>query len=127
MAASPVKRTTGPGGEEYAVRALLEDGYRILAVNAHSPYGEVDIIAADRDTVCFVEVKTRRAGAQVGAGLSVTKVKQRKILRTAMLWLQENDCDLQPRFDVFAVTTDSDGTIIGHDHMKGAFDGQAYE
>jgi putative endonuclease len=121
-----VKRTTGPGGEEYAVRALLEDGYRILAVNAHSPYGEVDIIAADRDNVCFVEVKTRRAGARVGAGLSVTRAKQKKILRTAMLWLQETGCDLQPRFDVFAVATDSDGKVTGHDHMKGAFDGEAY-
>jgi putative endonuclease len=121
-----MKRTTGPGGEEYAVRTLLADGYKILSVNAPSPYGEVDIIAADRENVCFVEVKTRRAGAQVGAGLSVTKTKQRKILRTAMLWLQENDCALQPRFDVFAVTTDQGGHIIGHDHMKGAFDGQAY-
>lgn len=119
-------RGTGRGGEEFAVRTLLELGYRILAVNYHSRYGEVDVIAADRETICFVEVKTRQAGAQVGAALSVSLAKQRKIIQTALLYLQETGCDLQPRFDLFAVTTDASGVIIHHDYMTGVFDGEAY-
>lgn len=119
-------KPTGKGGEEFAVRTLLDLGCRIIAVNHHSRYGEIDIIAVDGETIRFVEVKTRRTGAQVGAELSVTPAKQRKIIKTALLYLQETGCDLQPRFDLFAVTTDSAGVITGYDYMTGVFDGEAY-
>ena len=115
----------GRRAEEFAVRTLLDGGYRILAVNHHSIYGEIDVIAADLTTICFVEVKARNNVSIDWAARSVTPSKQRKIIRTALLYLQETGCELQPRFDVFCVQARGD-EILRYEHMKGAFDGGAY-
>ena len=109
------------------MRTLLDAGYRILAVNYHSRYGEIDVIAADLEMICFVEVKTRREKALVAAEESVTPAKQIKILKTALSYIAETGCGLQPRFDVFCVITGADGGVVRHDHIKGAFDGEAYK
>ena len=119
-------RGKGKRAEEYAVKLLVEQGWQILAVNWHSAYGEIDIIARDGAYICFVEVKARKAHAMVGAAASVTPAKQRKIIQTALLYLQEYNQDLQPRFDVLAITWDTAGTVTGWEILKGAFDGSAY-
>lgn len=118
----------GSRGEDYAAGVLEGEGWRILARNAHSRYGEVDLIAERGGVVAFVEVKTRRRGALVTGAQSVTRAKRQKIIRTALLWLQQRpEVDGQPRFDLFSVETDSRGNILGGDHMEGAFDGEGYE
>lgn len=119
----------GKAGEDYAARALSGPGREILARNYRSPYGEIDIIASDGESICFIEVKTRRRGSMVGAAQSVTPQKQKRIIMTAAVYLQENGsrfASLQPRFDVFCVETGADGGITGHDYLEGAFDCGAY-
>ena len=116
------KSETGSAGEEYTERLLIECGMRILARNFHSRYGEIDIIAADDEYICFVEVKTRRRGSMVSGEESVTLSKQRKIVKTALCWLDEHESELQPRFDVCVVHTDKLGKIYLHDYYEGAFD-----
>lgn len=117
----------GRAGEEYAAGVLAGMGYRILGRNVRSRYGEVDIVAEKGGVLCFVEVKTRRRGAQVSGAAAVGTAKQRKILKTALTYLQENPGnDRQPRFDLFVVETDGRGAVLGHDHLEGAFDGEAY-
>ncbi|MDL2232809.1 YraN family protein [Ruminococcaceae bacterium OttesenSCG-928-L11] len=117
----------GRRGEEFAVRTLVEEGLRILAVNYHSRYGEVDIIATDGESLCFVEVKTRKEGSMVPPEQAVPLSKQRKIIKTALQYMGESELEYQPRFDLFAVVTGSGGEVTAHDWMKGAFDGDAYQ
>lgn len=115
----------GRAGEEFAARTLEKLGYRILARNVHSPYGEIDLVAQRDDVICFVEVKTRREGAMVSGAQAVGKVKQIRIIKTALVYLQEHPSGLQPRFDVFSVVTRG-GKAAGYDYITGAFDSEAY-
>ena len=54
-------------------------------------FGEIDIIAADRHYVVFVEVKLRASDRFVRAGAYVTPAKQARIRTAASLWLAEHD------------------------------------
>ncbi|MDI3542652.1 MAG: putative endonuclease [Candidatus Atribacteria bacterium] len=78
----------------------------ILETNFRSPWGEIDIIAKDRDTWVFLEVKMRES---LKAGLpeeAVTKEKQNKIRRSALFYLQRkgyNPEEVCFRFDVLAI------------------------
>ncbi len=109
---------TGLQGEEIAEKFLTEQkGMRCLARRHREKTGEIDLIMEDGDTVVFAEVKTRFSSPQPGDGLkSVTSAKQRKIAKTATLylmrhgWLQRNI-----RFDVVEINPDE---II---HIPNAF------
>ena len=57
------KRTTaavGTRGEKFACKKLKERGFRILSRNVREKFAEIDIVAKDGETLCFVEVRTRR-------------------------------------------------------------------
>jgi len=115
------RAATGRAGEEAALRLLEERcGYRVVDTNVRFGArrsglpGEIDIVAWDGATLCFVEVKTRRGrvrGEESPAG-NVTPVKQRQIARLALAYavrhglLEETaDAEAVPlRFDVVAVT-----------------------
>ncbi len=116
------RRETGRLGEELAAEILEQKGYTVVAKNVHSMYGEVDLIATGDGYICFIEVKTRRRGAMVSPEEAVTPAKRRKIVLTALLYLQNHPYDLQPRFDVFTVETDGE-RAISHQHLKGVFEG----
>jgi putative endonuclease len=115
---------SGRIGEDYAARRLLSDGFRILARNFRSRYGEIDIVASDSDYILFVEVKTRAQNALATPAQSVTVYKQRHIIAAAYAFLAANPSRLQPRFDICEVTTQSatDFRVIRYRHLKGAFD-----
>ncbi|MBQ9993115.1 MAG: YraN family protein [Clostridia bacterium] len=102
----------GRWGEDTAARYLESKGYTILARNHHSKYGEVDIIAKDDKYIVFAEVKVRAQGARVTGLEAVTYSKASKILKTAVLWMNDNPTKLQPRFDIIEITTLSPGTTI---------------
>jgi len=91
----------GEKGEAIAVRQLKKDGYKILETNYLTKLGEIDIIAKDKDTIVFVEVKARRSvhfGSPKGA---VTTQKQRKISMVALYYLKvTNQITAKARFDV---------------------------
>jgi len=55
----PATRNLGILGEDLAAEFLRKNGYKILERNFRSKFGEIDIIAQDKDTLVFVEVKTR--------------------------------------------------------------------
>ena len=96
-------RLLGRWGEALAADHLRRAGYQIVAANWRSRFGEIDLIAADREYLCFVEVKLRKSAAFGGAGECVDRRKQDKLRLTAELYLSQHPTRLQPRFDVIEI------------------------
>jgi len=101
------KQNLGKSGEEIAVNYLLKKGYKILLRNYHSQFGEIDIIALDKDTLAFIEVKTRTSNFET-AFSSVSFSKQQKLTKTALDFMSKNYEyeDFLTRFDVIVVLFD---------------------
>ena len=120
----------GAAGEVMAARYLRDHKYTLLAANYRTRFGEIDIIAADKKYIAFVEVKLRSASAIYTPQEAVTPLKQQKIVRTAMLYLQNHPTDLQPRFDVISIVIE-DGDdplqVKSITHLPAAFEaGEGY-
>ncbi len=99
------RKETGAMGEQAAADYLLEKGYELLARNWHCRWGELDLVARKEEILAFVEVKTRKPGAMVSPLEAVNRTKRRKLIRSAQAYLMElGETELQPRFDVAAVT-----------------------
>lgn len=111
----------GKSGEEAAVNLLKEKGYKIIARNYKSKLGEIDIVAKDRDTLCFIEVKTRQNDS-FGIPLeSVAFRKQRQISKAALLFLKEKNLfQKKARFDVVSIINTQEKPRI--ELIKNAFD-----
>jgi putative endonuclease len=119
-----LRQHLGRVGERLALEHLQRLGYRVVAHNHRTRFGEIDLVVCDETTIVFVEVKARRAGAVAGALESVPPRKQRQVRKMAAAWLVESadrprSRDL--RFDVVAVTVDHNGTLVRLDHLEGAF------
>lgn len=104
----------GKAGEELALKHLRKSGYTILTVNWYYGREEVDIIAKDGETLVVVEVKTR-AGTDFGEPeFAVNRRKQKSIVRVADAYIQENDLDVETRFDVISVVINKNETQLHH-------------
>ena len=114
------KRRFGGEGEAEA-RAFLEGkGIKVLEMNFRRPTGEIDIVARQGKVLLFVEVKRRSSLRYGRPAEAVDRAKQGHILRTALLYLQENRlADVPVRFDVIEVLP---GQIR---HIENAFDASA--
>ena len=115
--------SSGAKGEGIASQYLVEQGYRILEVNYHSPYGEIDIIAVKGEILALVEVKTRSGRMIAEPREAVTASKQAKLRQTALLYLAEQEgSSFQPRFDVVEVLLDDKtGTPLKVEQIENAF------
>ena len=101
----------GTQGEELAARFLEKCGYKILERNFKVKWGELDIIAQEQDTICFVEVKMRRS-LQFGLPQeSVEARKRQKLIRIAQGYLKMkfNTDERKSRFDVVAIHQEKNG------------------
>lgn len=112
------KSELGAYGEKKAANYLRLHGYRIVATNCRYRQGEIDIVARKRGYIVFVEVKLRKNSDFAEAKEFVTEAKQRRVITAAELWLQQNETELQPRFDVIEIyAPDGVGTkrpVINH-------------
>lgn len=112
---------SGKSGEDIAVRFLGKSGYKVLARNYRSRLGEIDIIAKEHGTICFVEVKSRHSGKFGAPQEAVTGRKQRQISRAALSFLKEkNLLGSSARFDVVSVIYAQDTPKI--ELFKNAFE-----
>lgn len=93
----------GAWGEALAADYLRRKHYKIIATNYRCRVGEIDIIAANREYLAFVEVKLRKNADFAEAREFVTYSKQNRIRSTAALYLAWNPTELQPRFDVIEI------------------------
>lgn len=107
-----LRQELGESGENLAVSELTSRGYAIVARRYRTRYGEIDIIANDREALVFVEVR-RKSGEGYGAAVeSITPDKRRRVVRMAVEYLARYDLyDKCPvRFDVVAIDDQPDGT-----------------
>jgi putative endonuclease len=124
----------GARGEQLAADHLRRVGYEILARNVRTRHGEIDLIAADRGALVFVEVKTRRVSARRGtlgveqAPLSGLGARQRaRLRRLAAAWLADRDRP-RPRpkagtvrFDAIGVSIDPHDRPVRIEHIPAAW------
>ena len=113
--------TKGLQAEQLAQNWLTKQRIEILERNFHSRWGEIDIIAIDKSTICFIEVRYRKSAYYGTAAESVTLDKQRRIIKTAQAYLIQNKKHSQrcARFDVLSMAGDLDKPEI--DWYKDAF------
>ena len=94
----------GAKSEDLAAWYLKQNGYKILEQNYRNRMGEIDIIAREKKTIVFVEVKSRRSIRFGNPKLAVTPKKQRKISMVALHYLKSTrQTTAKARFDVVAI------------------------
>lgn len=94
----------GKKGEEYAKDYLIKNGYKIIDTNKRfSRFCEIDIIALDKNTLVFVEVKTRTTEICGSPFEAVTKTKYQHIKQGLFLYLQENPQYKKFRIDAISI------------------------
>lgn len=113
----------GEKGEEYTVKFLEKKKYNILERNYRKRYGEIDIIAENKNYIVFVEVKTRHKDSMTSAADAVNRQKQIRIIKTASLYLAENETEKFCRFDVCEVYVNSDNLkLVDINYIEAAFE-----
>lgn len=102
-------RGKGQAWERLAARRLEAEGYRILDRNFRGRSGEIDFVAEEKGTVCFIEVKGRSGSGFGSPAEAVTVEKQRRIFRTAEEYLSRRRLGSPAcRFDVVTIVEDGE-------------------
>lgn len=99
------RQRIGAAAEQAASELLQTHGLRCQARNVRYPFGEIDLVMLDTDTVVFVEVRYRRNAGFGGGAASVDAGKRRRIALAAQAWLADNRKFAKSacRFDVVAI------------------------
>lgn len=108
-------RKFGDCGEDLACRYLEKNGYEILERNKHySRFCEIDIIAKHKNTIVFVEVKTRKTNAYGSPMEAITRTKYENIRKGVQYYISENKVK-DYRIDVVGITLKPELKI---EHLK---------
>jgi putative endonuclease len=121
-ASKPETKSLGDFGERVAAAHLQAKGYRVVERNFRVVEAELDIVARDGESLVFVEVRTRKGGAQGMAALSVGPRKAAKLLHAVDWYVERHpECaDLPMRIDVVTVELARDGSLLGVTHHEDA-------
>lgn len=94
----------GKNGEEIAQTYLIKKGYKIVETNKRfSRFCEIDIIAKDKDTYVFCEVKTRKTTVCGTPLEAITRTKYENIKKGIFFYKQENPDCKKYRVDAIAI------------------------
>lgn len=107
-------KSLGVSGEDVAVEYLRKNGYTILKRNYKTPLGEADIIARDKDTIIFIEVKARSSDAFGQPFEAVNHRKQEKLKKIALYYLKHNKIELPVRFDIVSIISRNGKAEVNH-------------
>ncbi|MCW2959348.1 MAG: YraN family protein [Solirubrobacterales bacterium] len=119
-----LRRTLGATGEALAAVHLERLGHTILARNHRTRFGELDLVTRDRDTLVFVEVKTRRDSRAGSPWDALHERKRAQVRRMAAAFLSEVEDrprTRQIRFDAVGIVVDGQGALVSLDHLEAAF------
>ena len=114
---------TGRRGERAAFFYLRREGFIVTARGWRSGIarGDLDLVAWEGDTICFVEVKTRTTRAVATAEASVDEQKRRTLRRLARHYLRQlSDEEVPARFDILSIYFE-EGKSAEFDLFRGAF------
>jgi len=115
-------QAAGNRGEAAVAAYLRQRGYTLLASQWRCRFGELDLVAEDRQgTICFVEVKLRSAGSIGLPREFVDDRKQQKLRTAASAYLSRYELDATARFDVAEVYAAADGTLR-IEYLESAFE-----
>jgi putative endonuclease len=113
----------GQKGERRAASFLSKKGMKILARGVANPFGEIDLVALDGDTIVFVEVRTRRSTDAGHPAETITPQKQSRLTRAALAYLKHNKLlDHRSRFDVVAILWPDGSKSPQIEHYQNAFE-----
>jgi putative endonuclease len=117
-------KALGSRGEDLAVQYLKKKGFKVIERNYHCSAGEIDLIAREKNTLVFVEIKTRSSSEFGLPQEAVDRFKQRKMIEAARTYLAERHMteDIPARFDVVAIHLMPAGPQI--ELIKDAFQGE---
>jgi putative endonuclease len=109
----------GQKGEKLAEEYLLSQGYSVLAKNWRGIKGqrapEIDIIAIDKDTIVFVEVKTASTAAYGSPEFWITETKRKRLITGAQAYMAQNLSELEScRFDAILIDNRVKPPLIRH-------------
>lgn len=113
------RRQVGQLAEKLAVSSLINKGYQILERNFRNRFGEIDIIAKDKDILVFVEVKSK-IGAEFGLPEEMVGYhKLQKVKNMATLYMkgQLKSC----RIDVIAIVLSSNNELVRLTHYENVY------
>ena len=117
-------RVIGNAADEAAAEWIKKNkGYIVLERNYSCAAGEIDIIAKDKDTTVFIEVKYRKNTKKGYPSEAVTETKQKRIIRTAMAYVSQNNTD-NIRFDVAEIVEKDGRKYIRY--IENAFEWRSY-
>lgn len=109
----------GKQGEAVAVKFLAKKGYDIITQNWRFQKAEIDIITKYKGQIVIVEVKTRTSLEFENPKEAVTVAKQKRIVKAADAYIQEQNIDLECRFDIVSVLIQ--GSKVDVEHIEDAF------
>lgn len=109
----------GNEGEKLAVAQLEKEGYEVLETNYRFQKAEVDIIAQKAEILAVIEVKTRTSADFGNPEAFVSPKKIKLLVKAVDNYIQENDLDVEVRFDIIAILHGKKEIAINH--IKNAF------
>jgi putative endonuclease len=117
------RHSLGSLGEQLAAEHFERLGYRVVARNYRTRFGELDLVVTDDDVIVFCEVKTRRDGS--GAPWdNLGEAKRRQVRSMGATWLAEvhgRPRTAELRFDAVGVVIDGGGALVRLEHLEAAF------
>jgi putative endonuclease len=119
-------KALGRSGEDLAADHFSRLGYRVLARNHRTRWGELDLVLVDEDedTIVFCEVKTRRLGSGATPFDNLHEAKRKQVRTMGAAWLnqvKDRPRFAELRFDAVGITLDDRGELVRLDHLKAAF------
>ena len=117
------RHSLGRLGERLAAEHLERLGYRIVARNYRTRFGELDLVVTDEEVLVFCEVKTRRSGSATRGTTSARRSAGRSAAWVGRGWPRRataRDVGAAVRRDRHRRST-RDGALVSLDHLEGAF------
>lgn len=109
----------GKKGEALAAEFVTKKSYKILERNYRFKHLEADIIATHKKELIIIEVKTRNSSFMADAHETVSRGKQKSLIKVANAYILENDLDLETRFDIISILLNE--KVCEIEHLEDAF------